>query len=414
MMDPLAAAAVPLTDPVALFKDRTGADEDRTDADEESVYRILDADGRPLSEAAIPDVSEETLIEMYLDLVTTRRFDERAVNRQRRGELSTYPPCAGQEGSAVGSTYALRASDYVSFQYREHGAVVARDGLSGYVPYWAGHESGNASLATENVFPLNISIGSHLPHAVGLAWAIDYEGEDHVVACHFGDGATSEGDFHEALTFAGVFDVPAIFLCHNNGWAISLPESRQTASATYAMKAEAYGFSGVRVDGMDPLACYAVVRAAAERARGSDGSDGSGGSNGSDGSDESDGSDALRPSLIEAVEYRFGAHTTSDDPSRYRDDEAVARWRSIDPIDRMETFLRETGRLDEEGVEAVATRADERVEEAMEYLAGVESDPADLFDHAYASLPPRVERQRADFLEGVWPDGNESTADRRG
>ncbi|VTT87692.1 Acetoin dehydrogenase E1 component alpha-subunit [Halorubrum sp. DM2] len=361
---------------------------------DEDLYRVLDADGRPLPDATVPDLSDDEFRDIYRDLVTTRRFDERAVSLQRQGRIGTYAPCAGQEGSAVGSTHALAGDDLISYQYREHGAVVVRDLLSEYLPYWMGHESGTEAIADGNVFPLNIGIAAHLPHAVGAAWAFDHRDEGRVVACHFGDGATSEGDFHEAMNFAGVFDTPTLFCCHNNGWAISIPESRQTASDTFAAKATAYGFDGVRVDGMDPLASYAVTRKAAERAR----------SNGGDG----EGGDAPRPTLIEFVEYRFGAHTTADDPSAYRDPDKVDPWRALDPIDRMEAFLRETGRIDDEGVEAVRTEADDVVADAIDFAESVEAEPSNMFEYAYAELSPEVRRQRDELLAAVEEHGEEA------
>ena len=364
---------------------------------DEAVARVLGPDGSPLPDATVPDLSDERFRAIYRDLVTTRRFDERAVSLQRQGRIGTYAPCAGQEGSAVGSTHALAADDLISYQYREHGAVVVRDLLSEYLPYWMGHESGTEAIADGNVFPLNIGIAAHLPHAVGASWAFDHRDEDRVVACHFGDGATSEGDFHEAMNFAGVFDTPTIFCCHNNGWAISIPESRQTASDTFAQKATAYGFDGVRVDGMDPLASYAVTREAAERAR--------------PGGDEPGGdasADDPRPVLVEFVEYRFGAHTTADDPTAYREPDDVDPWRALDPLDRMEAFLRETGRIDDEGVAAVRDEADEVVAEAIDAAESVAADPAAMFDHAFAELPREVRGQRDDLLAAVEEHGEEA------
>jgi len=358
---------------------------------DEAVARVLGPDGSPLPDATVPDLSDERFRAIYRDLVTTRRFDERAVSLQRQGRIGTYAPCAGQEGSAVGSTHALAADDLISYQYREHGAVVVRDLLSEYLPYWMGHESGTEAI------PLNIGIAAHLPHAVGASWAFDHRDEDRVVACHFGDGATSEGDFHEAMNFAGVFDTPTLFCCHNNGWAISIPESRQTATDTFAQKATAYGFDGVRVDGMDPLASYAVTREAAERAR--------------PGGDEPGGdasADDPRPVLVEFVEYRFGAHTTADDPTAYREPDDVDPWRALDPLDRMEAFLRETGRIDDEGVAAVRDEADEVVAEAIDAAESVAADPAAMFDHAFAELPREVRGQRDDLLAAVEEHGEEA------
>ena len=360
------------------------------------VFRVLGPDGRPLPDATVPDLSDERFRAIYRDLVTTRRFDERAVSLQRQGRIGTYAPCAGQEGSAVGSTHALADDDLISYQYREHGAVVVRDLLTEYLPYWMGHESGTEAIAEGDVFPLNIGIAAHLPHAVGASWAFDYRDEDRIAAVHFGDGATSEGDFHEAMNFAGVFDTPTLFCCHNNGWAISIPESRQTASDTFAQKAAAYGFEGVRVDGMDPLASYAVTREAAKRARGGEAAS------------ETDGSGAPRPALIEFVEYRFGAHTTADDPTAYRDPDDVEPWRALDPLDRMENFLRETGRIDDEGVGAIREEADAVVADAIDFAESVDADPRDMFDHAYDELPPELRRQRDELLAAIDEHGESS------
>ncbi|ELZ47849.1 dehydrogenase E1 component [Halorubrum coriense DSM 10284] len=364
---------------------------------DEDVARVLGPDGSPLPDATVPDLSDERFRAIYRDLVVTRRFDERAVSLQRQGRIGTYAPCAGQEGSAVGSTHALADDDLISYQYREHGAVVVRDLLDAYLPYWMGHEAGTEAIADGDVFPLNIGIAAHLPHAVGAAWAFDHRDEDRVVACHFGDGATSEGDFHEAMNFAGVFDTPTLFCCHNNGWAISIPEARQTASDTFARKATAYGFDGVRVDGMDPLASYAVTREAAERARRD------GGDAGGDGP-----ADGPRPVLIEFVEYRFGAHTTADDPTAYREPDDVDPWRALDPLDRMEAFLRATGRIDDEGVVAVRDEADEVVAEAIDAAEAVAADPAEMFDRAFAELPRELRRQRDDLLAAVEEHGDEA------
>ncbi|OYR56261.1 thiamine pyrophosphate-dependent dehydrogenase E1 component subunit alpha [Halorubrum halodurans] len=374
---------------------------------DEDVHRVLGPEGRPLPDATVPALSDDRFRAIYRDMVTTRRFDERAVSLQRQGRMGTYAPCAGQEGSAVGSTHALEDRDLISYQYREHGAAVVRDLLAEYLPYWMGHESGTAAIAEGNVLPLNIGIAAHLPHAVGAGWAFDLRDEDRVVACHFGDGATSEGDFHEALNFAGVLDTPTLFCCHNNGWAISVPRERQTASATLAAKATAYGFEGVRVDGMDPLASYAVTREAVERARGGgpagDASVIDGGS-----ADAAGAGPPSRPVLIEFVEYRYGAHTTADDPTAYRDDDAVDPWRAIDPIDRMETFLRETGRIDDEGVAAARDRADDLVAEAIDAAEAIEPDPAAMFDHAYADLPLELRRQRDELLTAIEDHGEEA------
>nr|WP_244531491.1 pyruvate dehydrogenase (acetyl-transferring) E1 component subunit alpha [Halogranum amylolyticum] len=342
---------------------------------DDDLARVLDADGHRIEGREVPPLSDEQLVGMYRDMKLSRHFDERAVSLQRQGRIGTYAPLAGQEGSQVGSTYALDDEDWILYQYREHGAVVVRDALEAYLPYWVGYEEGNAAVADANVFPLNITIADHIPHAVGMAWASKLKDESKAFLCHFGDGATSEGDFHEGLNFAGVFDTPSVFLCHNNQWAISVPAERQTASATFAEKAEAYGFEGVRVDGMDPLATYRVTKEAVERAR-------------------NDEDDAPRPTLIEAVQYRYGAHTTADDPTAYRDDAEIDEWKRWDPIERLSTFLRETGRLDDERDDAIETEIRDHVADVLATIEELEPNPDDMFEYTYAELPAHLETQR--------------------
>jgi len=342
--------------------------------DDGDLVRVLDEDGAVVGDP--PDLGDERLVAIYRDLRLARHFDARAVNLQRQGRMGTYPPMAGQEAAQVGSAHALADRDWIFPSYREHAAShlhgVALDDI---LRYWMGDERGSRREEA-NVFPVAIPIATQILHAVGFGWAAALAGEDRVTVAHFGDGATSEGDFHEALNFAGVFDVPTVFLCHNNQWAISVPRERQTASETLAEKATAYGFSGVRVDGMDPLATYTVVEAAVERAR-------------------YGAADEPRPTLVEAVQYRFGAHTTADDPSVYRDDAEVERWRRRDPIPRYEAFLRDTGRLDDDRVAAIETEVEETVADAIEQAeetrrARVEA----MFDNVYADLPPALADQR--------------------
>ena len=339
--------------------------------------RVLDPEGNVVEAATVPDLSDEELMSMYREMRLARRSDERAISLQRQGRLGTYPSLAGQEGAQIASAHALLADDWVHYQYREHGVVAVRGLAPEYLHYWMGHESGNAWLAERNVFPVNIAIGTQIPHATGMAWAAKLQDDDRAVVCHFGDGATSEGDFHEGLNFAGVFDVPCVFICNNNQWAISVPRERQTRSATFAQKAVAYGFEGVQVDGMDPLATYRVTRAAIEKAR--------------------DPGDRPRPTLIEAVQYRFGAHTTADDPTVYRDEAEVEKWRRKDPILRLERFLRKTGRIDDEKVDAIEADVEETVDELVEAAESVDADPAELFEYTYDEPTPRLHEQRANL-----------------
>ncbi len=288
---------------------------------------ILDSEGN-LDTALEPDLPEADLKRLYHAMVLGRRLDERMVRLQRQGRIGTFAPIKGQEASQLGTVACLRPTDWMVPSFRETAAMIWRGWpIEKLLLFFSGHLEGSQPAPDQHDLPVAIPVATQIPHAVGLAYAAQYRGDDAVVMTFFGDGATSEGDFHEAMNFAGVWHLPVVFVCQNNQWAISVPLKKQTHSRTIAEKAHAYGFPGIQVDGNDVLAVYAAGREAVERARNGDG-----------------------PTLIECVTYRLGVHTTADDPTKYRSAEEVAEWERKDPLTRFSAYLQKRNLL-EDGLE---------------------------------------------------------------
>jgi len=339
----------------------------------------------PGGDVSATGLSEQELRELYRLMAMTRRADLESTALQRQGELAVYPPLIGQEAAQVGSAFALGSEDWIFPSYRELGAAVVRGvDLGEYLHFYRATWHGGTYDAVAHRFGyVSVPVGSQILHAVGYALGSKLDRKPLVSLVYFGDGATSEGDFHEGCNFAAVFRAPVVFLCQNNQWAISVPLSEQTVAPIWK-KAEAYGFPGVQVDGNDVLAVYLATKEAAERAR----------------------ADGV-PTLIEAVTYRMGPHSTADDASRYRPAGEAERWQALDPLDRYRAWLSTTGMVDdaffqhvddEAGVFAAKLRAD---------VIGSEPRPVEeMFEWVFAGeLPPHLARQREEVVRLAEDEG---------
>jgi pyruvate dehydrogenase E1 component alpha subunit len=337
--------------------------------------RVLDEDGRaaPDLDPGLPDAALRTL---YALMVRTRAADAKALKLQRQGRLGTYAPSLGHEAAQVGLASAMAREDWFFPYFRDLGAYITLGyPLAAYYHFWMGHEAGLKTPDGLNIFPIAIPVGSQIPQAVGAAIALKSLKRRAAAVTTFGDGATSEGDFHEGLNYAGVFRTPNVFVCLNNQFAISVPRSRQTAAPTLAQKAVAYGFTGVQVDGNDVLAVVAAAREALDIAR-----------------------DGRGPVLIEAYTYRLGDHTTSDDAGRYRSKEEVQEWERRDPIVRFRRHLERKALWDEAVEKEIQAAAAAFVEAAVaEAEARPPAPPDDLFAYTYAVMPPDLEAQLAEL-----------------
>ena len=339
-------------------------------------YRVLSDDGGEVV-GRLPDLPDAEQVAMLAEMVKSRICCARLFNLQRQGRAGTFATLQGQEATVVGAAAALDPHwDWILPQYRELPALgrYGPEVLERIALYQRGHPAGGHIPAPIRIFPIQISLAAQVPHAVGLAWAMRLRGEPGVAVPFFGDGASSEGDFYEAANFAGVLGAPVIFFLTNNGWAISTPLAKQTAAGSFAAKAAAFGMPGVRVDGNDVLAVYAVVAAARARAVSGAG-----------------------PTLVEAVTYRMGPHTTADDPKRYVPAADLDRWSRRDPIDRMRKHLEGRGLWDEARQAQAEADATAAMDQAWERAEAATVSPDAFFDHVYAEPTPRMRRQRTEM-----------------
>jgi len=345
------------------------------DTFEVKSLQVVDEEGR-VDRSLMPEMPDALLKRIFESLVFSRVFDKMAINLQREGRIGTYAPIWGQEAAQVGSAVALERDDWIFPSFRETGVYLTLDYPAWMIfRYWMGDERGMAAPEGLNIFPMSVPVGSHIPHAAGAAMAMKLKGARAAAVAYFGDGASSRGDFHESLNFAGVFKAPAVFICQNNQWAISVPSRRQTAARTIAQRAFSYGIEGVHVDGNDVVAVYKATREALERARSGGGA-----------------------TLIELFTYRLGNHTTADDARRYRSDEEVEEWKKKEPMIRFRKFLESRGLwsegYEEEAREKAAACIDAAVKEAEGYP---EADPADMIRYTWDKLSQRQTRELKDL-----------------
>ena len=354
------------------------------------VFRVFRDDGS-IDEHTDPQLSNEDLIFIYTHIAQTRRLDERFISLQRQGRVAFHVGSLGEEASIIGSAFALRPADWIFPCYREFGAALMRgfplqrlvDNVFGnsadvvkgrQMPHHYTHRAtGWASISSP--------VGTQITQAAGYAWGSKIKHEDVVTLVYFGDGSTSSIDFHSGLNFAAVQKVPLVLFCRNNGWAISVPTCRQTASATFAEKGLAYGIPGIRVDGNDALAVFSVTRTAARRA-----------------------AQGLGPTLIEAITYRMGGHSTSDDPNCYRCSADIEPWAQADPLERLLPVLVAKGIWDKDRDAALYASIDETFKECVAQ-AEVTPPPSleTMFDDVYEKLPWHLVEQRAELLAGPRP-----------
>jgi len=337
-------------------------------------YQILDPEGNLVGE--MPDLSAERMLSFYRFMQLGRVFSNKIIALQRQGRATTFGSLVGQEATAVGLAAPLQAQDWLATSYREIASLFVKGvpiptvaySFRGFIPQnWP---------AESHCLPIQIVIGTQMLHAVGLAMAAKIAGDPVVAVGVCGDGATSEGDFNEALNFAGVYQAPVVLVVQNNGWAISVPRYKQSAAQTFASRGIGFGVPSELVDGNDILAVYDIMQKAVERARSGQG-----------------------PTLVETLTYRIGAHTTADDPTRYRDPAEVQAWQVKDPITRFQKFLIRRNLLTEDRAQQIVEELEEEVNEAIRIAeATPPMDPDSFFDYTMANLPPRLEEQRADLL----------------
>jgi pyruvate dehydrogenase E1 component alpha subunit len=356
------------------------------DATKKKLFQILNEEGRIVADKYMPDIPMEEVVRSYHGMLFARTADLMTVSYQRQGRIFTYPPNLGQEAIHGAAARVMRHDDWLVPAFREMGAWLAKGAtLKDIFLYFMGYEKGNTFPGANHLLPISVPIASQLPHATGIGYAIKFKKVDEVVFTFVGDGGTSEGDFHEALNFAAVWKVPVVFIVQNNQFAISVPFRMQTASDGVAIKSAAYGMPGIRVDGNDFFAMLTALQEAAAHCR-----------------------EGKGPVLIEAVTYRLGAHTTSDDPGKYRSKEEEEKWEKKDPLKRLEAYLTEKGLIESGSVDKLKEQYRAEIDRIFNEAENEPPYPLDdVFDYMYAEMPEDLRKQKVRHEEFIrWKESN--------
>jgi pyruvate dehydrogenase E1 component alpha subunit len=337
------------------------------------IFRVMDNDGKVINKKYFPELSDEEVIKAYKDMLFERTADLMTVGFQRQGRIYTYPPNIGQEGIHIATGMVMKEDDWLAPAFRELGVWLAKGAtLQDIFMYFMGYEDGSIMKGAKNTLPMSVPIASQLLHATGIAYQIKYRNTGQVAWTFVGDGGTSEGDFHEAVNFAGAWNVPVVFIVQNNQYGISTPFKVQTASEGIAIKSYAYGVQGIQVDGNDVFAMKAALEKAAEHARTGQG-----------------------PVLVEAVTYRKGAHTTSDDPTKYRTKEEENEWDLTDPLKRLKAYIDDKGLLKDFDEEALVKEYKAEITRQFEAAENYGDYPLeDVFKYLYAEMPEDLVQQQ--------------------
>ncbi len=359
-----------------IFKDTDPLKEERLD--------IIDKEGQVINDELLPKINKDTLLHMYKTMVLGRIADEKAVQFQRQGRMLTYAPNIGQEAAQAGPMAAMEDQDWLVLAFRELSAMLYKGiPLEQIYLYWYGNEMGSKYADELNVLPINVPIGSQISHAAGVAYANKLKKNDQATIAFIGEGGTSHGEFHEGINFAATFNVPLIIVIQNNQYAISTPVGQATKSKTLAQKAIAYGIKGIQVDGNDPLAMYLATQEARKRVMNDEG-----------------------PVLIEAVTYRMGPHTTSDNPSLYRSDEEVEKWKERDPIKRFRQYLIDKKFWSKKKDETLYDDTKKDVRDTFKKVEKSGEVPLDdIFSHMYGTMPDHLKKQREAYKRYLNEEG---------